>query len=87
MTKVYILKSILKMKRFGLLKKLGVNTTTDVNDVMMEVISLLPDYEKEGDRKYRFVNTNDNFYKPLFEHGCDSVVKIFDDDFEDKLRY
>lgn len=70
---------------FTLLKKLGVNTTTDVNDVMMEVISLLPDYEKEGDRKYRFVNTNDNFYKPLFEHGCDSVVKIFDDDFEDKL--
>jgi len=71
---------------FTLLKKLGVKTTSDVNDVMMEVISLLPEHENDGSRKYRFIQTVDNFYKPLFKHGCDSVVKVFDDDFENKLN-
>jgi len=71
---------------FTLLKKMGIKTTNDVNDVMMEVISLLPDQEPEGERKYRFVTTFDNFYKPLFKNGCDSVVKIFDDDFDNKLN-
>jgi formate dehydrogenase major subunit len=70
---------------FTLLKKMGVKTANDVNDVMMEVISLLPEQEAEGERKYRFIQTEDNFYKPLFYHGCDSVVKIFDDDFENKI--
>jgi formate dehydrogenase major subunit len=70
---------------FTLLKKLGVKTANDVNDVMMEVISLLPDQDTESERKYRFIQTEDNFYKPLFYHGCDSVVKVFDDDFENKI--
>ena len=71
---------------FTLLRKLGVKTTNDVNDVMMEVISLLPEYEAEGERKYRFIQTVDNYYKPLFEHACDNVVKVFDDDFESKIN-
>lgn len=72
---------------FTLLKKLGVQTTNDVNDVMFEVISLLPEVVSDDDRtKYRFIQTVDNFYKPLFKHGCDSVVKIFDNDFENKIN-
>ncbi|MFZ4400251.1 MAG: FAD-dependent oxidoreductase [Bacteroidales bacterium] len=76
------------MQLFALLKKLGVQTTTDVNDVMMEVISLLPDFEnEEGRSKYRFIETIDNNYHALFNHACDNVVKYFDDYFEGKINY
>ncbi|MEI6694640.1 MAG: FAD-dependent oxidoreductase [Bacteroidota bacterium] len=69
---------------FTLLKKLGVQTGTDVNDVMMEAISLLPDFENDEDRgKYRFIETADNNYQALFYHACDNVVKYFDDTFEE----
>ena len=71
---------------FTLLKKLGVKTTNDVNEVLMEVISLLPEQDAVEGRKYKFITTADNFYKPLFEHGCDCVVKIFDNDFDRKLN-
>ncbi|NVN96329.1 MAG: FAD-dependent oxidoreductase [Bacteroidetes bacterium] len=76
------------MQLFTLLKKLGVNTTNDVNDVMMEVISLLPDIDINEDRsKYRFIETKDNNYKALFNHACDNVVKYFDNYFDEKIKY
>ncbi|MCX6231471.1 MAG: FAD-dependent oxidoreductase [Bacteroidetes bacterium] len=73
------------MQLFALLKKLGVKTTTDVNDVMMEAISLLPEFETEERGKFRFIETEDNNYQALFYHACDNVVKYFDDYFEDKF--
>jgi formate dehydrogenase major subunit len=76
------------MQLFALLKKLGVQTGNDVNDVMMEAISLLPDFENDEERsKYRFIETADNNYQALFNHACDHVVKYFDDYFDKKIKH
>jgi formate dehydrogenase major subunit len=73
---------------FTLLKKMGVKTTTDVNDVMMEAISLLPDFENDEERSgYRFIETTDNNYQALFTNGCDHIVKYFDDAFKEKINH
>jgi len=75
------------MQLFALLKKLGVKTGNDVNDVMIEAISLLPDFENEEERtKYRFIETTDNNYQALFNYACDNVVKYFDESFEEKIN-
>ena len=71
----------------ALLKKFGVKTSTDSDEVMFEAISLLPDVSEDYTRnKYKFVNTADNFYKRLFDYGCDTVVKYFDEYFENQFK-
>ncbi len=58
----------------------GSNNLNTLEDVMMESISMLPGKETKG--KFEFINTNVDNQNRMFMHGCDSVVKYFDDYFE-----
>ncbi len=71
-----------------LLRKLGVkNNFNDVNEIMLEIVSLLPDIPVEDGRaKYRFITTIDNNYSPLFKSGCDYVVNSFNNEFINKIN-
>ncbi len=61
-----------------LLNKFESNGLTDVEDVMMEIISLLPD--EESDNKH-FVFTNEDNSNRMFNFGCDALVKTFEEEF------
>lgn len=71
-----------------LLRKLGVkNTIKDQNEILLEVVSLLPDLPNDDNRaKYRFIVTADNNYSPLFHSGCDVVVNRFNNEFNEKIN-
>ena len=64
----------------SLLQKFGSNGLSDVEDVKMEIASLLP--INENNEKFIFKTTDIDNYNRVFEHGCDSVVKIFNEEFE-----
>jgi formate dehydrogenase major subunit len=64
----------------GMLGEFGLNGLKDSADARNEALKTLatgPLYEKI------FNFTTDNNYSPLFNHGCDWVVKIFDEEFHD----
>ncbi len=63
-------------------KKFGDESVTDSVDVMMEAIGLLP---VESGASFEFYCITDQD-KKLFKHGCDILVKQFDDEFEYKLK-
>ena len=68
---------------FYLLKKFGVDSTIDPDQIMFEAISLLPDVAEDYERsKYKFVNTEDNNYKRLFDYGCDNLTMYFEKYFD-----
>jgi formate dehydrogenase major subunit len=75
-----------KVERTGLqqladlLNALGVKQGAETSEVLEEALSLLPSAEEE--QKYSFENTHhDNPYR-IYEHGCDYIVKRFDEEFE-----
>lgn len=62
-----------------LLEQFGVNSLHSVEDVRMEIFSILayvPKYEK-----FKFQYTSNNNENKFFNHGCDNLVKRFDDSF------
>ena len=72
---------------YYLLKKFGVDSTIDPDQIMFEAISLLPDVDEDYERsKYKFVNTEDNNYIRLFDYGCDNLTMYFDKYFENKFK-
>lgn len=64
-----------------LLEKFGSAKYDDVVDVMMEVISLLPDNQYD---KHRFVYTPKSSTEQMFNDGCDYLVKYFNTAFLSK---
>ena len=62
-------------------KKFGEENVTDSEDIMMEAIGLLP---IEPDSKLEFY-AEPEVTKKLFNHGCDVLVKQFDDESSKKL--
>lgn len=61
-------------------EKFGAKKLDDVIDVMMEAISLLPG--KESLLQFSFIHTEIDNQQRLFNFGCDSIVKYFEDSFE-----
>ncbi|MEI8202065.1 MAG: FAD-dependent oxidoreductase [Bacteroidota bacterium] len=59
------------------------NENTDVIDVMMEIISLLPIEDEEN---YKFLYTDKDDYSRIFDYGCDSLNKKFEDYFSNSLK-
>lgn len=59
------------------------NSNDSVKDVMMEAISLLPLQRTD---KFTFRPTNECKTHKLFNHGCDSLVKRFDDEFNNSFN-
>ncbi len=64
-----------------LLKKLGSKEKSDLHDIRMEAISLLP--TEINAKKYQFVFTNIDNNNRIFEYGCDSVNELFEKEFEE----
>lgn len=63
-------------------QKFGAEILNDSEDVMMEAIGLL---HVEAEEKYGFVSDT-NHQSGLFKHGCDHLVKLFDDESFEKLK-
>ena len=62
-----------------LLKKLGVKQKINIEDIRMEAMSLL---STAKENKLKFVYTNTDNQHRIFEYGCDSIDKYFEDAFE-----
>ncbi len=63
----------------SLLEQCGSNGLNNIDDVRLELFSLLP---KPAEKEYSFNPTKSDNFNRFFEHGCDSIVKLFEDDFE-----
>lgn len=68
-----------------LLARFNLNTTPAPADAFNEAVSLKP---KRGDFKdLRFEYKEKDNHNRMFEHGCDALNKLVDEEFEDKLRW
>ncbi|MEA3316375.1 MAG: molybdopterin-dependent oxidoreductase [Bacteroidota bacterium] len=63
-----------------ILKEFGFDSLKTSIDVRSEAMSLFP---KNKDKKYKLTITDGDNYERLFNHGCDYIVKYFDDKFDD----
>ncbi len=66
-----------------LLKSFGSNGINDIEDVRTEALSLLPVNGKMI--THEFVSTQNNGSSLLFKHGCNHLMKRFDEEFENNL--
>ncbi|MFC1733449.1 molybdopterin-dependent oxidoreductase, partial [candidate division KSB1 bacterium] len=66
-----------------LLEHFKSNGMESVTDVMQEAISLLPTTSEK--RKHQFHYTNDDSFCRMFDHGCDTINKRFDEEFQKTL--
>jgi len=64
----------------SLMRQLGLEQSSDPDVIMQEIAGLLPAGGNTG--KYVFVKTGEPGKKGLFAHGCDHLVKRFDEEFE-----
>jgi predicted molibdopterin-dependent oxidoreductase YjgC len=64
--------------------KFGLNGLETVKDVMMEAISLLP--EKTTKEKQIFNHTDNCNCSRMFNYGCDTIVKRFEEHFVSSLK-
>jgi len=64
----------------GLMKNLDLKQKADHESVMAEIIKLLPSGNKE--EKFVFLNTEEINNGHMFMHGCDNIVKRFDEEFD-----
>lgn len=68
----------------ALLENSGLKSDSHYDDIMMEIISLLPD--TGTDKKLTFEYTTNEEANQRFEHGCDAIVKYFNDLFSQKIN-
>ncbi len=63
-----------------LLRAQGIEQSADHHEVMEEIVSLLP----KGDEpvKYHFSLMAEDNPKRMYDHGCDNIVKRFEEEFE-----
>jgi anaerobic selenocysteine-containing dehydrogenase len=61
----------------SLLKEFGHNGIADSSDARAEAFRMIS--ERQPDRQ-EFSCTTENNYNPRFNHGCDLIVKIFEDE-------
>jgi formate dehydrogenase major subunit len=64
----------------SLMQQLGLQQSSDPDMIMQEIAGLLPASETNG--KYMFTGTGEPGRKSMFAHGCDHLVKRFDEEFE-----
>jgi hypothetical protein len=64
----------------GIMKHFDVKQKATPDAVMSEIIKLLPAGDKE--EKFVFLSTKENNDCRIFNHGCDYIVKHFDDEFD-----
>jgi formate dehydrogenase major subunit len=62
----------------------GITQSAEVSEVLSEMVSSLPKVEE--DQKYIFRSTAIDNPNRLYEHGCDYIVKRFDEEFENAFE-
>ena len=67
-----------------LLSKFGSNGLSDIHDVNSEALSLLP--TKSESVKHELVYTKNESGEQMYAHGCNYIMKRFDDEFEKALK-
>ncbi|MCK4569234.1 MAG: FAD-dependent oxidoreductase [Bacteroidales bacterium] len=68
----------------ALMKEFGVKQKSKPEEVMSEIVSLLPEAGEED--KFIFRTTEEINDCRMFKHGCDNIVKRFDDEFDDAFE-
>ncbi len=66
-----------------LLQRFGINNMNEVHDAFMEAVSLLPTAENAKDLPFLICSGEGNLR--MFDHGCDHLVKRFEDESGEKL--
>lgn len=66
------------------MKELGINQSNSIEDVRTELFSLLG--IKKENNTYQFNSTAKDNYNRVFDHGCDSLVKLADREFNENLK-
>ncbi|MFH0896149.1 MAG: molybdopterin-dependent oxidoreductase, partial [Bacteroidota bacterium] len=75
------------MQLTEIMKALGVNSTSDPDELILEIASLLGKFNPdESDEKYRFIPLDGDNFTSLFNFGCDSLGKRFADEFMGKMK-
>lgn len=64
----------------GLMNEFGIKQKSKAQDVMAEIIKLLP--SNAGNEGFSFALTEELNDCRMFEHGCDYIVKHFDNEFD-----
>jgi formate dehydrogenase major subunit len=67
----------------SLLRKFGHDGLQDVVDVMLEAITLLPVNLETS--MHRFAHTDSDNSNRMFDNGCDSLIKYFDENFKNSF--
>jgi formate dehydrogenase major subunit len=62
----------------AILEKFGLAGKSDVDEILAEAMSLLI---IKGDQKFQFITTHEDNENRMYRHGCDSIVKRFDEEF------
>jgi formate dehydrogenase major subunit len=72
------------MQLIELLKQFGITRIKDQIDAMLEAIAMLP--QRGQKKKHIFQFTTEDNQNRIFEHGCDYIVKYFNEDFAQKFE-
>jgi formate dehydrogenase major subunit len=70
----------------ALLSRLGINGINDVEDALWEAFKLLPPPTDPEKRKFALRHTEHDNNNRQFNHGCDIVNKLFDEEFEGAFK-
>lgn len=66
-----------------LVKRLGLNCSSDPNHIFMEIVPLLPEFRKDDPEKWIFTSGDNDIRH--FNYGCDAWVKLFMETLEQPL--
>ncbi|MCK5821793.1 MAG: molybdopterin-dependent oxidoreductase, partial [Bacteroidales bacterium] len=66
-----------------IMKRFGINGINDVADAHSKVLQYVGEKNISNDRA--LIPTNEDHYSVFFKHGCDLLVKLFDESFENSF--
>ncbi len=68
----------------SIIKQFNETNVESVEDIRKEIFDILSDVKKtEG---FEFIYTEKDNLNKLFKHGCDNLVKVFDDNFKEAFK-
>lgn len=68
----------------GMMEAFGINGINDVNDAHSQVLKYVGEKKQTSDRA--LTSTTEDHYSVFFKHGCDLLVKLFDESFENSFK-
>jgi formate dehydrogenase major subunit len=67
----------------GIMGRFGLKSDDNPHNILMEIISLLPESKNHGKFLLQYTEGDNN--NNQFLHGCDSIVKRFEEEFSSKI--